>query len=421
MKPTRIPFLFLALLSGLHVLGAEPGQSSTNRGDALKALCQRLSIGPGAVIADVGCGDGPDTMVFAAIVGETGTVLAQEIDTAKLKKVVETATKRGLGQVVPVLGQSDDPRLPNGFADLIYMNRVFHHFSRPQAMLERLWHDLKPGGYLVIVDQQKGPLTDWTPMEGREKQHHWTSETTVVRLAREAGFLFHDALEEVWHEKPPFVLAFRKPLEPGKPSGDPDMPRPLDVAALVRALPPDQPADSVAIFVGLNLGRAVVAPLREHLPSSTRVLDIVLEEWAVSREELPPEARHSGVEVLRMEKGNLALPADARVGLVLFADAYHRLWDPLPLLKRLKEHMPPSGLVAVVEREGPATEPRRLAGHRRRLVSRHVTEDMRTAGFQLRRTLPAPTEDRYFLLFEPGSASMDSKPEGRQTNQSDHP
>lgn len=72
-------------------------------------------------------------------------------------------------------------------------------------MLQRLWHDLQPGGYLVIVDQQEGPLRDWVPFERREEEHHWTGETTVVRLAREAGFLFHDALDDLWHERQPFV------------------------------------------------------------------------------------------------------------------------------------------------------------------------------------------------------------------------
>jgi ubiquinone/menaquinone biosynthesis C-methylase UbiE len=404
-----------AVVWAVHAPDAAHGQNVTNRGDALRAVCRRLAVGPGAVVADVGCGDGADSMVFAAVVGSNGTVLAQEIEPAKLKQVVEKADKRGLHNVVPVLGQSDDPRLPDGFVDLVYMNRVFHHFSRPQAMLERLWHDLKPGGYLVIVDQQKGPLADWAPMESREKQHHWTAETTVVRLAREAGFLFHDALEDLWHETAPFVLAFRRPLESAHASGDPDLPRPLDAAVVLRALPLIRLADAAVVFVGLDRGRAALPALREQLPSSARLFDVALEEWAVSREELPDPSPPAGVEVLRVEKGILTLPEDVRVGLVLFADAYHRLWKPAPLLQRLKEQMPPSGLVAVVERDGPETEPRRLAGHRRRLSSRLVMDDLRQAGFAWRRTLPAPTEDRYFLLFEPKPASADPQTEDRQS------
>jgi SAM-dependent methyltransferase len=402
--------LILTVLVGIRALAAAEGRSLTNRSEALNALCQRLDIGPGAVIADVGCGDGPDTVIFAAIVGERGTVLAEEIDAAKLKKVVENADKRGYHQVVPVLGQSDDPRLPDGFVNLIYLNRVFHHFARPRSMLERMWCDLKPGGFLVIVDQQNGPLTDWAPMENREKEHHWTGETAVVRLAREAGFLFHDLLDELWHEKQPFVLVFRKPVAPVKSTGDPDLPRPLDAKALLHALPPAWNDGSAVVFVGLDWGRAVVPALKEQLPASTRFFDVIIDEWALSREELPPEATRAGVEVLRTAKGSLTVPADVRVGLVLFVDAYHRLWEPSPLLQRLKEQMRSSGLVAVVDRKGPDAEPRRLAGHRRRLSASLVIEDMRKAGFHLRRTLPAPAKDHFFLLFGVEASPADRKP-----------
>lgn len=403
----------LLLSAALGLIGA-PGTGLagpiTNRSEALRAVCERLGIGPGAVIADVGCGEGSDAMVFAGIAGERGTVLAEEIDTAKLKKVVETAAQRGLAQVVPILGDSKDPRLPDGFVDLIYLNRVFHHLSYPQAMLGRMWQDLKPGGWLVIVDQHKGPPTDWRPMETREKQHSWTAETTVVRLARESGFLFHDALEDLWHESEPFVLAFRKPQPPGKPAGDPDLPLPLDPAAVVGALPRAVLDGSAALFLGLDRGRAVALALRQRLPPSARLFDVILTEWALSSDELPPDGPLPGSEVLRMEKGRLPLPADSRLDLVLLVDAYHRLWDPVPLLRQLKELMPPAGLLAVVERHGPESESRRLAGHRRRLASRIVLEDMQQAGFRLRQTLPAPAEDRYFLLFDLNLAGRDAEP-----------
>jgi ubiquinone/menaquinone biosynthesis C-methylase UbiE len=400
----RIRQLLLLVLSGLlstNLPAAENASGSTNRSNAIKALCARLEIGPGAVVADVGCGDGPDTMVFAAIVGERGTVLAQEIDTAKLKNVVETADKRGFHQVVPVLGQSEDPHLPDGYANLIYMNRVFHHFARPQAMLQHLLADLKPGGWLVIVDQQKGPLTDWTPVESREKQHHWTSELTVVRLAREAGFLFHDVLDDLWFEKPPFVLVFRKPVKPVRQIGDPDPARLLDADAVVKLLPLPQAGNGSVVFCGLDAGREVLPVLKAKAPTSSRFFDLVLEEWALSKEELPPAAQTPGVEILRTEKGDLALPADVQPGLVLFVDAYQRLWDPAPLLRRLKQQMPESGRLVVLDRKGPEAEPRRLANHRRRISPTLVTEEMRKAGFQLQRKLPAPEKDRFILVFAP--------------------
>jgi SAM-dependent methyltransferase len=404
MRVARRLLLALLLLLGSVRLEVAASQSPDNRNDALVLLCEQLEIGPGAVVADVGCGEGVDTFFFADIVGGRGTVLAQEIDPAMLKKIVETAERRGRHQVVPVLGQTDDPHLPDGCANLVFLNRVFHHLAHPQAMLKQLRADLKPGGWLVIVDQQKGPLTDWAPMENREKQHHWTGETTVVRLAREAGFLFHGALDDLWHEKQPFVLAFRKPVKPAGTVGDPDLPRPLDAEKLVRSLRPAPDEASAVVFFGLNSGRTVLPVLQQKLPHSIRFYDIVMDEWALSRQELPAGAPRPGVEMLRTEKNDLALPDDVSVGLVVFVDAYHRLWEPSPLLRSLKKRMPASGLVAVVDRKGPEKEPRRLAGHQRRISSQLVVEEMRQAGFRLHRSLPAPARDRFFLLFTPGAS-----------------
>jgi hypothetical protein len=167
---------------------------------------------------------------------------------------------------------------------------------------------------------------------------------------------------------------------------------------LINALPLAQVQGAVA-FCGLDRGRTVGSVLKEKLPSSSRFFDVIPEEWALSREELPAEASQPGVEILRTDKGNVSLPADDQLGLVLFADSYHRLWDPAPLLRRFKEQMAGPGVLVVLDRQGPETESRRLANHRRRISSSLVTEEMRQAGFRLQRTLPAPTEDRFLLLF----------------------
>lgn len=279
-------------------------------------------------------------------------------------------------------------------------------------ILQRLWQDLKPCGLLVIVDQQKGPLADWAPMESRENQHHWTGETTVVRLAREAGFEFHDALEDVSHEPQPFVLAFRKPLGVTTAAGDPDLPAPLGAEPVLASLPLADVQGAVA-FCGLDGGRIVTPALRERLPASVQVLNLILEEWAISREELPAGAPVPGTEILRTEKGNVPLSDGVELGAVVFVDSYHRLLGPLPVLRRLKERMPASGWVAVVDRAGPEGESRRAAGHRRRISTRLVTDEMRQAGFQLRHRLPAPTEDRFAFLFEltrrPSAADPDRR------------
>jgi len=194
--------------------GESAGSNSArpkSRADSVRAVVSHIGLAEGSVIADIGAGNGKDTWVFAGIVGETGKVYAEEIGANMVKSLKDAAKKKGLAQVTPVLGRSDDPCLPRDSIDLVYMNRVYHHFAKPREMLRGLWRSLKPGGHLVIVDQWRGTLRDWVPRYIREKEHHWIAETTVVREAREEGFAFVSCAEEYWYEKVQFVLVFQRP------------------------------------------------------------------------------------------------------------------------------------------------------------------------------------------------------------------
>ena len=171
----------LLIFSALQIsscIAAPSGENAktvkpANRADSVRVLARHLGLGNGSVIADIGAGGGRDTWVFANIVGETGTVFAEEIDEKKVKTLKTEAKKRELGRVKPVLGRSDNPNLPAETADLVYMNHVYHHFARPREMLRAIWRGLKPGGYLVIIDRRRGTLRDWVERKRRESKHFW--------------------------------------------------------------------------------------------------------------------------------------------------------------------------------------------------------------------------------------------------------
>ena len=62
---------------------------------------------------------------------------------------------RGLTNVEPVLGKVDDPLLPAHAIDLALLVDVYHEFSQPQKMLDRIRQSLKPGGRLVLLEYRK--------------------------------------------------------------------------------------------------------------------------------------------------------------------------------------------------------------------------------------------------------------------------
>ena len=390
----------LAVLSGPRVAAAA-GEAPRNRAESIRALCARLGIGEGACIADIGCGNGEDAVHFARIVGARGAVFAEEIDSKRVESVRDRARKEGLANITPVLGQAEDPRVPDGSLDLAYMHYAFHHFAKPRQMLRNLWRDLRPGGFLVVVDREKGPPRDLVPLERRERSHHWVGETTVVRQAREEGFEFVDELGELWHERAAFVLVFRRPLRGEAPRGDPDLPPPLDARAVIAELSVGRSPPPAVAAIAFGRGRAVLRDLREAAGPEAVIADICLEEWAESEDEAPPEPADGAAKVLRTQRGALAIPEGLTFQAVVFADAYHLLWRPDKLLGALAERLSAGGAIAGIDRAGPEEAPLSLASHRRRIAPARVRRELEAAGFGVTESAAAASSGRFVLIARP--------------------
>ena len=367
------------------------------RTESLRTLAAHLGIGKGATIADIGAGRGQDTWVFAEIVGTSGTVLAEEISKDKVKTLESSARAKGLTQVRAVLGTVEDPLLPAAAADLAYMRYVYHHFSKPREMLRKLWHALKPGGYLVIVDKEKGTLQNWVARERRNKEHFWIAETTVVREGREEGFEFVECADKFWRGDNAFVLVFRKPKDTKQPNGDPDrflpLPEPSSTAAF---LPAAGKRYQRPVFIALGPVRRLIKPILEH--SAGPGLDIILEEWATQKDERPPLPADLSLPAVLTEKGDPHLgpePIDA----VFFLDSYHLLFHGKTLLAKLRDKLTPDGRVFILDRKAPAPLSRREASHQRRITPTTVKQEMTDAGFRLESEGPQLADDRFLLVF----------------------
>ena len=114
-----------------------------------------LRIQRGATVADVGAGSGNITVRLAKQVGPMGKVYANDIQPEMLALLKQRLAKEKIANVETVLGGVDDPKLPAGVIDLILMVDVYHEFSEPQKMLQRMREALKPGGRLVLLEYRK--------------------------------------------------------------------------------------------------------------------------------------------------------------------------------------------------------------------------------------------------------------------------
>jgi len=114
-----------------------------------------IKLAAGATVADVGAGSGYMTVKMARRVGRTGKVFANDIQPQMLSMLRQRLDREKLSNVELVLGTFDDPKLPANTIDLILMVDVYHEFSEPQKMLQRMRDSLKADGRLVLLEYRK--------------------------------------------------------------------------------------------------------------------------------------------------------------------------------------------------------------------------------------------------------------------------
>lgn len=122
-------------------------------GEATK-LMDWADIKPGTTVADIGAGEGYYTVRLSQRVGTKGRVLAQDINRGALDRLAERVVReRLLDNVAIKEGGIDDPRLPPGSFDRIFMVHMYHEISEPYAFLWRMRPALAKGGQVIVVDR----------------------------------------------------------------------------------------------------------------------------------------------------------------------------------------------------------------------------------------------------------------------------
>jgi ubiquinone/menaquinone biosynthesis C-methylase UbiE len=142
----------------LFVLVAVSGEAqfSNPSRDAIEQpekVMEATGVKPGMVIGEIGAGRGYFTFWLARGVGATGKVYANDIDSSALAAIERTAAAEKIANIETVLGTVEDPRLPAGSLDMVFMVNAFHDLARPVELLANLKPALKPGATVVIMDR----------------------------------------------------------------------------------------------------------------------------------------------------------------------------------------------------------------------------------------------------------------------------
>ncbi|HEV3142855.1 MAG TPA: methyltransferase domain-containing protein, partial [Gemmataceae bacterium] len=115
-------------------------------------LIKELNLKPGDAVADIGAGSGYYSFKFSPLVGDKGKVYAVDIQKEMLDLIRKKMKARNITNVIPHMGETKDPKLPEAGIDLIVMIDVYHEFDYPYEMMQAMLKSLKPGGRMVFVE-----------------------------------------------------------------------------------------------------------------------------------------------------------------------------------------------------------------------------------------------------------------------------
>ena len=114
-------------------------------------VLDEAGIKPGSRVLDFGCGPGGYILPLAKLVGPSGEIIALDVNRLALRYVENIAFKNHLKNVRTVRSGLKTG-LPDNSVDVVLLYDVFHHLTRPDAVLDELARVLKPEGHLSVSD-----------------------------------------------------------------------------------------------------------------------------------------------------------------------------------------------------------------------------------------------------------------------------
>ncbi len=145
-------------------------------------LLDLLGIKKGEVVADIGAGVGFFSLRAAERVGRTGKVLAVDVQPEMIDGLEMMIERFGHENIVPILGDLDDPKLPADSVDHVLIVIAYHEFSDPVEMMRHVRNAMKHDGQMLIVEYKAETLNS------RVEPLHKMSEAEIMQEISALGF-----------------------------------------------------------------------------------------------------------------------------------------------------------------------------------------------------------------------------------------
>ncbi len=155
-----------------------PDRARWQKPDAVVAA---MALAGDETLVDVGAGSGYFTFRFARALPR-GQVVATDIAPEMVRHIHHKAMSEKVANVQAVVGQSDDPSIPED-ANVVFVCDVLHHVPAPAAWLGKLASQIKSGTRVAIIEFKPGKLPQGPPEKLK------IPRKKLLAMATEAGLV----------------------------------------------------------------------------------------------------------------------------------------------------------------------------------------------------------------------------------------
>ncbi|NJR41231.1 MAG: class I SAM-dependent methyltransferase [Leptolyngbyaceae cyanobacterium CSU_1_4] len=166
-----------------------------------EAAIAALNLKPTSVVADIGAGTGYFSFRISPQLPQ-GKVWAVDVQPEMIDILNFLKSDNHADNVEPILGSITDPNLPAHSIDLALMVDAYHEFEYPREMMAGIFHALKPGGQVVLLEYRgENPLI---PIKGLHKM----SQKQVKKEMQAVGLRWQETKDLLPQQH---MMFFQKP------------------------------------------------------------------------------------------------------------------------------------------------------------------------------------------------------------------
>ena len=149
-------------------------------------IFEKSNITKNSYVADIGCHEGYLSIHLAKKVGKGGRVFAVDVRQDRLDELKNNYEDRALYNIEPILGDYDNPKLPEGKLDVVVIMDTYHEMNDYMTILKHVKAALKPGGRIVIIEKLKSRIRGKS--RSAQMDAHSLGPKYVNRELKKAGF-----------------------------------------------------------------------------------------------------------------------------------------------------------------------------------------------------------------------------------------